>query len=201
MCHQLCLNCCSAAGVEVTLPETGDMTEDHHRKAVERYIADSSDSVKRVFELALRQKKKAKWDNCRVIVEALSEFPAEGTTHNDVYSKVREHFPDYPSGNVTTFLKQLCTADRGEIIRFSRDSNLFSFSNPLYRTYAGLLRQMPKQKERQPSLFDRTKDFEMLTTQLLKLVRAGDSLKITFHSDATGKSENEEGKESLDAGE
>ena len=122
------------------LNETGDapflIKEPHLEKAVFRYLQDSSDTLKAVFDKALKQKRMSKYDNCEIILKALSEHVTEGASHKQLLDHIKVPLPDYPRGNLAKYLKELQSPERGEVIRYDSNSGRYAFSDPLYRAYA-----------------------------------------------------------------
>jgi hypothetical protein len=106
---------------------------------VQQYLDEASDTLKAVFDKALRVRKKGKFDNARLIVAALLDSPDEGATHSELLEKIRASEAKYPAGNLSYFLKELQTSDRGAVVRFDGASGRFSFADPLYRAFATAL--------------------------------------------------------------
>lgn len=136
VCHQLCLNICFAAEIYSTLPEVAHVTASELQRALQMYISDASDTLKSAFDKALRQKRKGRFDNCRLILQALSQCDQEGAVHATLLGHIRKKHPDYPAGNLTQYLKELQTPERGALVRYDSASSRFSFSDPVYRVFA-----------------------------------------------------------------
>ncbi len=60
----------------------------------------------------------------------------EELSHNEILSEIQKIEPAYPSGNLTTYLKNLASPERDEIIRFDDASNKVSFKNPFFKVFA-----------------------------------------------------------------
>lgn len=148
VCHQLCLNICFAAGICETLPHHAEIETAVLEKALDRYLEDASDTLKSSFDKAFRRLRKGKFDNGRLILEALLRCGQEGATHAEVLAKVKEHAPGYPPGNLTSYLKQLQVDERGALLRYDAASGRYSFSDPIYRAFALTLFKQERQKGR-----------------------------------------------------
>ena len=135
VCHQLGLNICFAANIMETCPRTFTFTEEQLREAQERYVNDASDTLKAVFDLALKQERKRRFDNARLILRALTELGHQGGSHGDIFARIREGEPTYPAGNLTSYLRELISSKRGEILRYDSTSGKYFFSDPLYLSY------------------------------------------------------------------
>jgi energy-coupling factor transporter ATP-binding protein EcfA2 len=133
VCHHLCLNTCVAAGVEVTHTEKMTFSEQQLKAGLAQYLEEASDTLKHAFDLAFQNRRRGKFDNCRLVLHSLSKCPQEGGTHAEILAGIGEK--DYPSGNLTQYLKELQSEDRGSIIRFDSVSRKFAFADPIYRAF------------------------------------------------------------------
>lgn len=139
VCHNLCLNICYAAGITERLPEMMEVSDAELSKALEQYIAEASDTLKSTFDKALMRQREKKYDNCRLIIRALSECSHEGATHAAILQRIRKAVPEYPSGNLTTYLKELQSNERGAVLRYDPNARRFSFSDPIFRSFSLVL--------------------------------------------------------------
>ena len=78
VCHQLALNTCDAAGVYETCATRETLSSNDFGRALENYVDDESDSLTEIFDRALLQKRTRKYDNCRLILEALATSDSDG---------------------------------------------------------------------------------------------------------------------------
>jgi len=155
VCHQLALNLCNAAELVETVEavEPEKMTEADFQTAVTYYIEDESDSVKSLFERALRQQRKRKFNNCALILEALAQSEADdGLSKGELVKAIKRKEPAYPQGNVTRYLELLQTEDRGAILRFYATSQRYDFANPFHKVYARMLFSKSKSKSKSKSV-------------------------------------------------
>ena len=136
VCHQLALNICSAAGVRHTMPKETWVEHTHLQDALQSYLADASDSLKLAFNKAAKRKRERRFDNTTLILKALTSVGESGATYADLLKQIKQEVPDYPQGNLTSYLKELETPDRGEIVRHDFSSGRYYFSDPLYLAYA-----------------------------------------------------------------
>lgn len=144
VCHHLGLNLCHAKGVQVTAVPAVVFGMQDFQKAFDGYVSEMSDTLKSAFDKAFRKKKAGKFDNCRLIIQALGAFDQEGATFNEVFRKIRETTPNYPSGNLTLYITQLTRVERGGIIRYDLDSGRYSFADPIYRAFSVALFKKPE---------------------------------------------------------
>lgn len=135
VCHQLCFNICFAADIVETLPVKAIITTQELEKALETYLDEASDTVKSTFDKALRQKKR-KFENGRLIIEALISYDQNGATYSQILKHIQAKKPDYPPGNLTSYLSQLQTEEKGKLLRYDTASGKYAFADPIYRVFA-----------------------------------------------------------------
>lgn len=133
--HQLSLNACVSRGVEVTQTGTVTMSGSDFNTAVRMWLEDSSDSLKAAFDKALMRHRIRQYDNCQLILTALADGPLTGLLHAEILEKIHQSEPSYPASNLTLYLSQLTTEERGEILLKAPDGR-YRFSDPLHHTYA-----------------------------------------------------------------
>lgn len=137
VCHQLALNCCVDIGLMETVDSLITITENEFKHAIQKYVEDESDTTKAIFDKAMRQDRKQKYDNFKHILYAIAKDKSEdGILRASILSAIRSLEKDYPAGNLTRYLEQLQSEDRGEIIRFDDHSGKYSFSNPFHKVFA-----------------------------------------------------------------
>ncbi len=139
VCHQLCLNVCIAEGVHDTMFPVHAIEYDSFHDALKMYLEGESDTIKSSFDKALKRKRKRKYDNCRIILTALAALKEDAVTVGELLEKVRKVEAGYPPSNMSRYLDELQTEERGAILRFDGPSGKYSFSNPFYKVYMKLL--------------------------------------------------------------
>lgn len=137
VCHHLCLNMCICAGInETNEGEALLLNQENLENAVKMYVDEASDTIKQVFQKALCKKRKTKFNDAEVIIQALCSLKEAGAAWRDIHYKIKISHPSYPEANLKKTLKKLCSSECGEIIRYNEYTNLYSFSDPFYRAYA-----------------------------------------------------------------
>lgn len=139
VCHQICLNICFAMNVRETSATTIRVGPTEVAGAVNRYLEDSSDTLKAAFDKALKRERVRKYDNCRFILSALSSADHEGLTRGELTQRIQVEAPGYPASNLSRYLNELQLDDRSRLVRYDSNSGRYSFSDPLYRAYAQCL--------------------------------------------------------------
>lgn len=137
VCHHLCLNMCDSAGIVATSRDgVIALGATHLEKALKVYVDEASDSIKHAFGKALKQRKKAKFNNAELIIAAMIRVKEHGAARNEILRKIRESEAAYPEANLKYLLPKLCTQEYGGVIRYDATSGVYSFSDPIYRAYA-----------------------------------------------------------------
>jgi hypothetical protein len=137
VCHHLCLNMCVAAGITETVEgQVVHLTREHCDSALRVYVDEASDSIKGVFDKALKKRRKTQYDNAHLIIEALASLSESGAARVDIHKRILRKEPKYPETNLKYMLPKLCTSEYGGILRHESDSGRYSFSDPIFRVYA-----------------------------------------------------------------
>jgi hypothetical protein len=183
VCHDLGLNACRVADIEHTQSTTYDFTEGDFAKAIERYVHSSSDTLRAMFDQALRRDRVRKYDNTRLILTALAAGGQDGMLFGEILAAIRRETPSYPPTNLTVYLAELQRSERGALIRYNAATNCYSFADPLYQSFcrALLLRDNTHHAPRSVSLFEQT-----LFEALSKAIARNPSLRITIHGPSPG---------------
>ena len=146
VCHQLALNACLGNGVMTTQDQPVTVGREDLKTAAERYIRESSDTLKARFDEALKRHRVRRFDNCRLILAAIASGPISGMLVSDILAAIREVEADYPTGNLTQYLRELTQDARGNILRLGADGK-YRFGDPLYYSFA----QLTLLEQRHPS--------------------------------------------------
>jgi Cdc6-like AAA superfamily ATPase len=136
VCHHLCLYMCNAMGINETANARVALTKPSFESAVKMYAEEASDSIKSAFDKALKQRRKSKFDNARLVIKALCKFKNAGASRVQLLTTISQSAQNYPPNNLSYCLSKLVTAEYGEILRFDSNSGLYSFADPIYRAFA-----------------------------------------------------------------
>lgn len=181
ICHQLCLNVCFEAGVEHTARTTHVVTKKELDAAFDRHVRDAQDTLKHVFDLALRRHRSRRYDNTRLILQALAKRGETGASHADLVSEIRKQEPDYPAGNARSYLHELQTEERGTVLRQDPVSGKYFFSEPLYLSFARVLFQPTRSKT--AGMAFKFLDFSVSSDARDLLVKSASVLKLVIERD------------------
>ncbi len=179
VCHHLCLYMCDAASITETCSSRFEFSVTNLENALRLYVEEASDSIKSTFDCALRQRRKTKFDNGRLILEALSTFKEGGASRIDLLKKICRKEPKYPETNLKYMLPKLQTEEYGSIVRFDQTSGMYSFSDPIYRVFA--LAQFRNRDDHQHVKFiesDWSKFVALLKSEMTKQLPAGSAIRF-----------------------
>lgn len=171
VCHHLCLYMCTNNSIYNTLEKQCLFNEDDFDKAVERYVKSSSDSLKEIFDKAVKIDRVRKYNNPQEILKAFLSIGKDGLNHNEILNKIRKTIPDYPQSNLTTYLKQLQQPVRGAILRYDSNAGLYYFSSPFVKAYAHCV--LTKRNKTKDEDVDISVTFEDLKKAVVNILRIG----------------------------
>lgn len=164
--HALAYGCCEALGVTKRSLRTISVTPDALETAKLQYARMRSPGIRHAFDAAMTVSRSRKYDNCALILRALAAFGEAGATHAELLASVRQLSDmDYPSGNLTTYLKKLQTEERGEVVRRT-STNQIRFSTPLMHTYAQIIFGLGQTNEFWPAIEASDEDRAMAAAAL-----------------------------------
>jgi hypothetical protein len=136
VCHQLALNSCLEKGISVRARSRLMLTRDDLRPALDRYVNESSDTIKANFGKALKHRAAARLDHRRIILGAMASGPLAGMRIPDILAKVRLVKNGYTESNLRRYLKELSDeGDKERLLRLGRDGK-YRFVEPVYHTVA-----------------------------------------------------------------
>lgn len=135
VCHQLCLSMCENNEIFNTQSKKHLFSDRDLENAIKDYLNDNSASLKSTLDKALKTTKESKYDTKEVLKAIISLSELEEVSYSEILLELRKENPVYPAQILTTYLNQLITIERGEILRFNKDGNLYSFNNPFFKTF------------------------------------------------------------------
>ncbi|WP_421317485.1 ATP-binding protein [Aeromonas sp. 700377] len=136
VCHHLCLNACTAKGIYETQTHQIEIDKVALQDALSTYLDESSDTLKKAFDVAFKQDRTRKYDNKKLIIKALSQLGTDGALRAEILAKIKEYEPGYPQGNLTMYLEQLCCDKDASVIRHDSSSGRYAFTDPIFRVFA-----------------------------------------------------------------
>ncbi|WP_338508250.1 ATP-binding protein [Pseudomonas poae] len=136
ICHTLCLNICHENSVSHQLTTLVTLSVEHLEPALNKYLSNTSDSLKMAFEASLKQKRKTKYAHSKLIIHALAQLAQEGATADQILQKIKNKELSYSKRNLTNGIEKLCLVQPTPLVRLDENSGKYSFIDPLYRAFA-----------------------------------------------------------------
>lgn len=135
--HQLCYNICSANNIE---KRTWKKIQLEHREidnSIRLFMQDKTDTFKQQFD-KITQQRTGQYENVKTILNAMLLLNKEELTHHEILVEIQRQYPEYPPGNLSSYIKRLTNSDLDEVIRFDANSGKYSFSDPFFKAYVGM---------------------------------------------------------------
>ncbi|GAA0813298.1 ATP-binding protein [Colwellia sp. D2M02] len=130
--HKIAYLMCDGANIKKTLNKSQcyEFTESDLVLAVDEYIADESDTIKRVFDNALTHNK---GENA---IRSLFYAGQEGGNIDELFGYCKAFRIRIQKNHLEATLNELSLPKFGEVIKFDEDSHFYSFSDPFFRSFA-----------------------------------------------------------------
>lgn len=135
-CHHLCLKICRAANILRTLESTCEITRVNCEDGLKEYIEECSDSIKAVFDNALKERRRSRYQQPALVLYALTHFGIEGASRQQLHQRIKLSDASFPEPSLRTLLNKLVSQEYSGVLRFDDNSALYSFSDPVYKAYA-----------------------------------------------------------------
>jgi hypothetical protein len=116
-CHQLALSTCIEKGVTTTQKVRLAFSRRDLDPAIKRWIDDSSDTIQARLFRALGRQVRGKYNNCSIILAAVASGPLTGMTFDEILTKIRSQYRDYPGKNLRRYLRELTKDERGALLK------------------------------------------------------------------------------------
>lgn len=133
--HQLSSLTCESKKVEKTQTKNISLNEDDLEYAINEYVNEKSDSLKATYEQGVKIYAKRKTESPEKILEAILKIEKDSFTITEIAEQLIFNNENYKGNNLRKYVLELTTPERGEILRFNRNADTFSFSNPFLRGY------------------------------------------------------------------
>ncbi|MEM5558396.1 hypothetical protein AAHK07_07720 [Aliarcobacter cryaerophilus] len=136
ICHAICAYICEEAGIYETIDgKCFQLTEEHFDLGIKRYMEEETDTLKGKFDTAFNRLAAQK-KNTELILRALLIYDSEGATENQLFREILDESPTFKKHSLNAHLNRLIRTDNGGLIIYDTSSSKYSFTIPLYKTYA-----------------------------------------------------------------
>ncbi|MFW3357345.1 hypothetical protein [Aliarcobacter butzleri] len=136
ICHSICSYICEEKGIIETVDgKCLQLDENDLSGGISRYMDEETDSLKHKFDTAfnrmLPQKK-----NTELIFRALLIYDSDGATEEQLYREILDESPKFNKKTLSGHITRLTKDNNGGLIMYDTSSKKYSFTMPLYKTYA-----------------------------------------------------------------
>lgn len=133
--HQLAYNLCFNNNISKTQRKLVTIPNSELTQAVADFTSEKQDTYKNLY-MKITQQREGKYQNVSIILSALCKMD-DNVTQHALLTKIQESTPSYPPGNLSTYLKQLYSPEREEVLR--NNAGRISFSEPFFKSYIRML--------------------------------------------------------------
>ena len=136
ICHSICSYVCEEVGIIETLDGNRiQLTEMDFDAGIKRYMDEETDTLKCKFDIAFNRISSQK-KNTELIFRALLIYGSEGATEEQLFREILAESPKYNKKTLSGQLTRLTKENNGGLVMYDASSRKYSFSIPLYKTYA-----------------------------------------------------------------
>ncbi len=136
--HQLSSLICESREISGTVAKKVTFTTKDLDYAIDEYINEKSDTLKNTYEVATKIKKERKIFKPENILQAILSINKEEVSYQEIGAELKFRFKDLKANNLRVFLNELTLSERGEVIRYNKNADSYSFSNPFFKGYCHL---------------------------------------------------------------
>ena len=176
ICHQLCLNMCTNKGIYQTQKERIYFKEEDFEEAIEKFVHEKSDSLKADYDKAIKMPNNSIRNVPKDIIRSSLRINKDEFSFNDIKSSLP--YKDISNKDLEIKLNQLCSTERGEILIYDDNSNLYSFNNLFLKNYA--LLQLRNEKVEDSEKLPARRD-KMIVDRLLEIIEKDLSDEYEFY--------------------
>lgn len=133
--HTLCSLACENKKIFYTQRKKIIINNDDLDYAVSEYINGKSDSLRSIYELAIKEKSKRKHESPIKILESILKLDKINFSVNEISSQLLNISKGYKSNNLRKYVNEFISPERGEILKYNKNGDTYSFSTPFIRGY------------------------------------------------------------------
>jgi GTPase SAR1 family protein len=134
-CHQICLNMCRNKNITQT-NESDDIIQiitSDFNAAIRMIIENTEDTLKAKIDKVLRTTRHGKYDMVKIILSTILKYKSDEIDRSKLIEDICENH-EIPASKLYTPLKQLTTEKKENILKYDKNSNKYSFTDPIIRT-------------------------------------------------------------------
>lgn len=134
--HQLAYNLCYNYNIKKTQKNLVTIPDTELQQAINDFSSEKQDTYHTLY-LAITKHRDRTYNNVELILSTLSKLPNDNVSQHDILNEIHKEYPSYPQGNLSTYLKRLCSSELDEVLR--NNSGRISFSDPFFKAYVKML--------------------------------------------------------------
>lgn len=134
ICHQLCLNMCINNLTHETLDNTYYFKPGDLDAAIEKFVAEKSDTLKAAFDQAIKTKNNIKENIHKEVLRTALKIKGDEFSFDEVKKLYRNLKTQ--SYKIENALNELCSFERGEFLSHDENSNKYRFNNLFLKNFA-----------------------------------------------------------------
>ena len=142
--HQLAYNICNENDIYNTVKNCIYFEEEVLNKSIETYVANRKDTFKQLYKKITAQRS-GRYRNVELILRAIVKLNSSEFIQHDILLKICEKEPDYNPGNLSFYLKKLCSSECEEVLR--QNMGRYSFSDPFFEAYIRMINRISEHEE------------------------------------------------------
>lgn len=163
--HQLCDLLCESAHIEETSRTKKFINDDDLDYAINEFVNEKSDSLKSIYELAIKDKTKRGLTSSQNILVAILKLHKEVFKVSDIITSFKDLYGDIKINSLKKHIHELSSPSKGEILRYNRNGDTYSFSNPFIKGFCHI-HLIKYQEQRTDKLHIEYRNSELLQDQL-----------------------------------
>ncbi|NLT20196.1 MAG: hypothetical protein GXY16_04270 [Syntrophomonadaceae bacterium] len=130
--HQLAYNICDINDICETRKESTKLGVTELNQSLTNFLNDKEDTFTYLYN-KITEQRSGKYQNVELILKAIVELPGNEISQHDILLKINESESNYPQGNLSTYLKKMCSPEWDEVLRLN--AGRYTFSNPFFKAY------------------------------------------------------------------
>lgn len=130
--HQLAYNICEINKIYETQKQSINLQVTKLNQSLQNFLDEKEDTFKNLYS-KITEQRSGKYQNVELILKAMVELSGNEISQHEILLKINESIVNYPQGNLSTYLKKLCSPECDEVLRLN--AGRYSFSNPFFKAY------------------------------------------------------------------
>lgn len=150
--HNLCLIICLNNGIVERNKETSTIRFDVSdlKEMIKEFIKENEDTFQSIYDKGICCKTNRKIYSPKKLLNAIVDFQAFYVSYIDIKKHFENKYNVLNSRKLKDYLNEFTVTERGEILRYHKDTDSYYFANPLFRSYVLVKRFEELEKTKLP---------------------------------------------------